>query len=76
MVRYSVGLRDRIFVKDYIFMSSAENVDKYIGKNIGRNLSNKYSQKPLDHAEKSATNALKYAKKSSSKISTSNWGFN
>ena len=63
MVRYSAGLRDRIFVKDYIFMSSAENVDKYIGKNIGRNLSNKYSQKRLDHAEKSATNALKYAKK-------------
>ena len=63
MVRYSAGLRDRIFVKDYILISSAENVDKNIGKNIGRNLSNKYSQKPLDHVEKSATNALKYAKR-------------
>ena len=30
-----------------------------IGKNISRNLSSKYSQKLLDHAKQSATDALK-----------------
>ena len=32
---YSVQCRDRIFVKDYGFLSFAKNV----GKNIGRNIS-------------------------------------
>ena len=32
---------------------------KNIGGNISKNLSGKYSQKPLDHAKKSATDALK-----------------
>ena len=41
-----------------------------IGKNISKNLSNKYSletyrQKPLDHAEQSATAALKTASEKS-----------
>ena len=32
---------------------------KSIGKNITKNLSGKYSQKPLDHTKKSDTDALK-----------------
>ena len=41
---YSVEARDRIYVKSYGFLSSA--------KNIGKNLSNKYSQKLLGSVKK------------------------
>ena len=44
---------DRIYVKGYGFMPFA--------KNIGKNLSNKYSQKIIDTAKKSATDAIKTA---------------
>ena len=47
MTRYSVQPRDRIFVKDYGFLSFNRNMDKNVGKNISRNLSRKYSQKLL-----------------------------
>ena len=47
MIRYSVEPKDQIFKK------------KNFGKNINRNLSGKYSQKRLDHAKKSVTDALK-----------------
>ena len=50
-MRYSIEPRDRIYVKGYGFMSFA--------KNIGKNLSNKYSQKIIDTAKKSATDVLK-----------------
>ena len=49
--------RDQIFVKGYGFSSFAKN----IGKNISKNLSSKYSQKLLDHAKQSTTDALKTA---------------
>ena len=49
MARYSIQPRDRIFVKDYGFLSFV------------RNLSSKYTQKLLDHAKRSATDALKTA---------------
>ena len=52
-MRYSIELRDRIYVKEYGFISFA--------KNIGKNLSNKYSQKIIDTAKKSATDAIKIA---------------
>ena len=52
-MRYSIQLRDRIYVKGYGFMSFA--------KNISKNLSNKYSQKIIDTAKKSATDAIKTA---------------
>ena len=52
-MRYSIEPRDRIYVKGYGFMSFA--------KNIGKNLSNKYSQKIIDTAKKSATVAIKTA---------------
>ena len=47
--------RDRRYVKDYGFLSFA--------KNIGKNISNKYSQKLVDTAKKSATDAIKTASK-------------
>ena len=43
MVRNSVQPRDRIFVKGYGFLSFAKNIDK----NVGKNLSGKYSQNLL-----------------------------
>ena len=59
MMQYSVHPRDRIFVKDYGFLSFAKNMSKDIGKIISKNLSGKYSHKPLDHTEQSATGILK-----------------
>ena len=52
-MRYSIEPRDRIYMKGYGFLSFA--------KNIGKNLSNKYSQKIIDTAKKSATDAIKTA---------------
>ena len=54
-MRYSIEPRDRIYVKGYGFLSFA--------KNIGKSLSNKYGQKLLDSAKKSATDAIKTASK-------------
>ena len=53
MTRYSIQQRYEIFVKGYGFLSSV--------KNIGKNLSSKYSQEILDHAKQSATDAFKTA---------------
>ena len=50
-MRYSKSPRKRRYVKGYGFLPFA--------KNIGRNLSNKYGQKLVDSATKSATDALK-----------------
>ena len=54
-MRYSIKLRDRIYVDGYGFLSFA--------KNIGKNLSNKFSQKLLDSATKSTRDAIKTASK-------------
>ena len=54
-MRYSIELRDRIYVKGYEFLSFA--------KNMGKHLSNKYGQKRLDSAKKSTTDAIKTASK-------------
>ena len=54
-MRYSIEPRDRIYVKGYGFLSFA--------KNMGKNFSNKYSQKLLDTAKKSTTDAIKTASK-------------
>ena len=59
MTRYSVQLRNIIFVKGYGFLTFVKNM----GKNIGKNLRGKYSQKPLNHAKKSATYILKNSSK-------------
>ena len=70
MTRYSVQPRDRLFVKGCEFLSFAKNMVKHIGKNISQNLSGKcrsgmlsMRKKFLDHAKKSATEALKTSSK-------------
>ena len=52
---YSIEPRERRYVKGYGLLS--------FNKNIGRNLSNKYGQKLVDTAKKSATDPLKIAGK-------------
>ena len=54
-MRYSIELRDRIYVKGYGFLSFA--------KNMGKGLSSKYGQKLLDSAKKPTTGAIKTASK-------------
>ena len=54
-MRYSIEPRDRRYVKGYGFLSFA--------KNIGKSISNKYSQKLVDTAKKSATDAIKTGSK-------------
>ena len=44
-------------------MYFAKNMGKVIRKNIGKNLSSKYSKKRLDYAQKFATDALKTSSK-------------
>ena len=63
MMRYSVQLRDRVFVKASGFLYFAKNKGKNIGKNIIKSLKSKYSQKFIDHAEQSATDAFKTSSK-------------
>ena len=46
-------------MKDYWFLSFAENTGRNIGKNISKCLNSKYSPKLLDHTKWSATDALK-----------------
>ena len=58
-MRYSIEPRDRRYVKGYGFLSFAKNIGKYIGKNI----SSMYSQKLVDSAKKSATDAIKTTSK-------------
>ena len=54
-MRYSIELRDRIYVKGYGLSSFA--------KNMGKGLSSKYGQKLLDSAKKPTTGAIKTASK-------------
>ena len=58
-MRYSIEPMDRIYVKGYGFL--------YFAKSISKNLSNKYSQKPLDTAKKSSKCINNCSKKSNSK---------
>ena len=52
-MRYSIKPRERIYVKGYGFLSFA--------KNIRKNLSNKYGQKPLNRAKESTADEIKTA---------------
>ena len=52
---YLIEPRDRRYVKDYGFLSFA--------RNTGKNISNKYSQKLVDSAKKSGTDAIKTTSK-------------
>ena len=54
-MHYSIEPRDRTYVKSYGFLSFA--------KNIGKDISIKYSQKLVDSAKKSATDTIATASK-------------
>ena len=54
-VRYSIEPKDRIYVKEYGFLSFTIN--------MGKSLSSKYGQKILESAKKSAADAIKTASK-------------
>ena len=57
------NIKYQIFVKRYGFLLFAKNMGKNIDKNISKNLRGKYNQKLLDHAKKSATDALETTSK-------------
>ena len=54
-MRQPIEPRERIYVKEYGFLSFA--------KNIGKSLINKYGQKLLDSAKKSTADAMKTTSK-------------
>ena len=58
-MKYSIELRDRIYVKRYGFLSFAKNIGKNATK-PAKSMSNKYSQKVLDSTKKSTTDAIKF----------------
>ena len=64
-MRYSIEPIERRYVKGYGFLSFAKNMGTEATR-VARNLNNKYGQKLVDSAKKSATDA---AKKSNSKNS-------
>ena len=61
-MRHSIEPKDIIYVKGYGFLSFAKNMGTHATK-VAKNLSNKYSQKLLDTAKKSTTDAIKTASK-------------
>ena len=70
ITRYSVQPSDRMFIKDYGFLSFGKNMCKNIGKNICKSLNSKYSpgmlsmrQKLLDHVNQSPTDPIKTSSK-------------
>ena len=61
-MRYSIEPRERRYVKGYGFLSFAKSIGTHAAK-VAKSLSNKYSQKIVDTANKSATDAIKTASK-------------
>ena len=61
-MRYSIEPRERGYVKGYSFLSFARNIGTHAAK-VAKNMINKYSQKFVDTAKKSATDAIKTASK-------------
>ena len=61
-MRYSIEPRERRHVKGYGFLSFARNIGTHATK-VPKNMNNKYSQKFVDTAKKSATDAIKTASK-------------
>ena len=58
-MKYSIEPKDRIYVKGYRFYLLL----KTHATKVAKNLSNKYSHKPLDTAKKSTTDPIKTASK-------------
>ena len=61
-MRYSIEPRERRHVKGYGFLSFARNIGTHAAK-AAKNMSNKYSQKLVATAKKSATDAIETASK-------------
>ena len=61
-MRYSIEPRERIDVKSHGFLSFAKNIGTHATK-VSKSMNNKYSQKLLDSAKKSTTNARTTASK-------------
>ena len=61
-MRYSIEPKERRYVKGYGFLSFARTIVAHAAK-VAKNMSNKYSQKLVDTAKKSATDAIKTASK-------------
>ena len=57
-----MNLEKKDMLKGYGFLSFAKNIGTYAAK-VAKNMSNKYSQKLVDTAKKSATDAIKTASK-------------
>ena len=61
-MRYSIEPRARRYLKGYGFLSFAKNIGTHAAK-VAKNMNNKYSQKIVDTAKKSAADAIKTASK-------------
>ena len=61
-MRYLIEPSDRIYVKDYGFLSFVKNIGKNATK-VAKSMSNKYSQKFLDSGKKSTADAIETAPK-------------
>ena len=61
-MNYSIEPKERRYVKGYGFLSLAKNMGTHATR-VAKNLNNKYGQKLVDTAKKSATDALKIAGK-------------
>ena len=57
-IRYSIEPNDKIYVKEYEFLSFTKNMGTHATE-VAKNLSIKYCQKLLDSAKKSTTDAIK-----------------
>ena len=57
-MHYSIEPRSRIYVNGHGYLSFGKNIGAHATK-VAKNLSNKYSQKLLDSAKKSATDTIK-----------------
>ena len=61
-MHHSIEAKERRYVKGYGFSSFARNIGTHATK-VVKNMTNKYSQKLVDTAKKSATDAIKTASK-------------
>ena len=61
-MRYSIEPREIKYVKGYGFLSFARNIGTHAAK-VAKNMSNKYNQKLVYTAKKSATDVIKTASK-------------
>ena len=59
MTHYLIESEDFIFVKICGVLSFSKNMHKNIGKNISKEFSGTFIQNPLDHTNKTPTDALK-----------------